>query len=325
MRLADLFLQRDASRIAALQLVARQTVEGLTAGRHRSPQKGSSVEFKAHRPYVPGDDLKSIDWKAYGKSDRLYIRQFEEETNLRCTLMVDCSGSMGYGGSRSLPIKGIHETNLTHATGRTAAPTTTKQDFALALSAALAYLLLSSQDSVGLMTFDTKIRDSIPPRNRASQLTSLLRQLGSARSGGETDLADVIGKAPPKLPRRGLVIVISDGFGDPESVGQALAAMRAHQQDIMFLQVLDRDEIDFPFEERIEFIDLEHSEQRELIDARSLRAQYLEALADHNAAITRVCHRHRIDHALLTTDQPLVDGLARFLRLRQAFAAGIRS
>lgn len=311
MRLASLFHSRDVNRIAALQLLARQAVEGLAAGRHRSPHKGSSVEFKEHRPYVPGDELRNIDWAAYGKSDRLYIREFDEETNLRCTLLVDRSGSMNYGGTRAGVIAGIDADPAK-------TPPATKQTFATALAAAIAYLLLSSQDAVGLMTFDKSVVDILPPRSRTSHLRSILSLLAAPPAGGETDLGVVLRQAHAKLPRRGMVVLISDGLGDVETLGQSLAMLRAGRQDVLFLQVLDPDEFDFPFTDRIEFRDLELAGNREIVDARQLRDRYLESLTRHNAAIAAACKRHRIDHALLTTDLPLVDSLARFVRLRQS-------
>jgi uncharacterized protein (DUF58 family) len=306
MRFPDLFTSRDASRAAALQWIARQAVEGLTAGRHRSPHKGSSVEFKEHRPYVPGDELRNIDWRAFGKSDRLYIREFEEETNLRCTLLVDRSGSMQYAGDRALQL-----TESSSTLGKR------KQDYATAIAAAIAYMMLSSQDAVGLMTFDDMIGESLPPRTMPSHLRALLVMLASNSGGGETDLGTVIRQAMLKLPRRSLVVLISDGLGDPESLGKALASLRAQRQEVVFLQILDPDEVDFPFHDRIEFRDLENTDHREIIDSRQIRSRYIESLKRHNATIEAACRRNRVDHAMITTDTPVVDALARFVALRR--------
>ncbi|MFG0263519.1 MAG: DUF58 domain-containing protein [Rhodopirellula sp. JB055] len=306
MRFPDLFTSRDASRAAALQWIARQAVEGLTAGRHRSPHKGSSVEFKEHRPYVPGDELRNIDWRAFGKSNRLYIREFEEETNLRCTPLVDRSGSMQYAGSRALKL-----TESSSTLGKR------KQDYATAIAAAIAYMMLSSQDAVGLMTFDDKIGESLPPRTMPSHLRALLAILANNSGGGETDLGTVIRQAMLKLPRRSLVVLISDGLGDPESLGKALASLRAQRQEVVFLQVLDPDEVDFPFHDRIEFRDLENTDHREIIDSRQIRSRYIESLKRHNATIEAACRRNRVDHAMITTDTPVVDALARFVTLRR--------
>ncbi|MEM6363521.1 MAG: DUF58 domain-containing protein [Planctomycetota bacterium] len=292
-------------------MVARESVEGLNAGRHRSIHQGSSIEFREHRPYVPGDDLKDIDWKVYGKSDRLYVRQFEDETNLQCTIMIDRSGSMNYAGERAVNLSAV-----------TREGKTSKQDYATALAAAIAYALLSKQDAVGLLTFDTRIRDSLPPRTRSSHLHALLSVLAAAHRGGETELADVLAAAPAKLPRRGITVLLTDGFGDVSAIGQSLAAMRSRKQDVMIMQILDRDEIDFPFNDRIEFRDLERPDQRELVDARSLKESYLESIRRHNAALVSICNQRRIDHVMLTTDEPLVDALATFLHRRRALIVG---
>ncbi|TWU18121.1 DUF58 domain-containing protein [Allorhodopirellula heiligendammensis] len=320
MRLADLFRARDVSRIESLRLVARQAVEGLAVGRHRSPHKGSSVEFKEHRPYVPGDELKNIDWKAFGKSDRLYIREFEEETNLRCMLLVDQSGSMAYGGERARSVSHNAQEN---ASSTTSPPPPswwdgTKQEYATGLAAAFAYLMLSNQDSVGVMTFDAKVRDYVPPRMLPSHLNVILNSLAQSQRGGETDLGTVLRQASVKLPRRGLVVLISDGFGDVESLGRSLTLLRGGRQDVVFLQVVDPDELDFPFDERIDFRDLERDERHEVIDARQIRTRYLESLHRHNDMIAAACRRNHVDHLLISTDLPLVDCLSRFITLRMA-------
>ncbi len=318
MRLADLFRAREVSRIESLRLVARQAVEGLAAGRHRSPHKGSSVEFKEHRPYVPGDELKNIDWKAFGKSDRLYIREFEEETNLRCMLLVDQSGSMAYGGQRARSLSGV----LQGASSNLSTPSGswwdgTKQEYATGLAAAMAYLMLSSQDSVGVLTFDSTVRDYVPPRMLPSHLNVVLNTLVKKQRGGETDLGNVLRQVSVKLPRRGLVVLISDGFGDVESLGRSLTLLRGGRQDVMFLQVVDPDELDFPFHERIDFRDLEAVNRHEVIDAHQIRTRYLESLSRHNDMIAAACRRNHVDHLLIRTDLPLVDCLSRFIMMRQ--------
>ncbi|TWT67299.1 DUF58 domain-containing protein [Allorhodopirellula solitaria] len=319
MRLADLFRARDVSRIESLRLAARQAVEGLAVGRHRSPHKGSSVEFKEHRPYVPGDELKNIDWKAFGKSDRLYVREFEEETNLRCMLLVDQSGSMAYGGERARSLSREAQTSAAGASD-SAAPwwNGTKQEYAMGLAAALSYLMLSNQDSVGVMTFDAKVRDVVPPRMLPSHLNVILNALVQDHRGGETDLGTVLRQASVKLPRRGLVVLISDGFGDVESLGRSLTLLRGGRQDVVFLQVVDPDELDFPFEERVDFRDLEATDRHEIIDARQIRDRYLESLKRHNDMIAAACRRNHVDHLLIRTDLSLVDCLSRFVRMRQA-------
>lgn len=317
MRFTDLFRSRDVNQIAMLRLVARQAVEGLTAGRHRSPHKGSSVEFKEHRPYVAGDEIRNIDWKAFGKSDRLYIREFEEETSLRCMILVDQSGSMAYRGNRAISLTEQAGSRKDPINGLRVESAGTKHEYATGLAAALAYLLLSSQDSVGLMTFDTQIRSYVPPRTLPSHLQVLLTMLSQSQRGGETDLGTVLRQASVKLPRRGMVVLITDGFGDVESLARSMALLRASRQDVILMQVLDPDEVDFPFKERIEFRDLESESEREVIDGRQIRDRYLESLQRHNAMIASACRRNRVDHLLITTDQLLVQTLARFVVLRQ--------
>ncbi len=172
----------DRDKLAKLQLYARQVVEGVTVGMHRSPHKGFSVEFKEHRPYVRGDEIRSIDWKLYGKTDRLFIRQYEEETNLRCTIILDQSGSMAYGARG--PLK------------------TSKHDFAVRLAASLAYMLVGQQDAVGLVTFDTDTREYIPPRSKPSHLRSLLTSLVGSQPAGETAIGDVLTRLVPKIRKR---------------------------------------------------------------------------------------------------------------------------
>lgn len=297
MRILDLITAKDLSRVAKLQVLARQVVEGFCSGRHRSPHKGFSVEFKEHRPYVRGDELRNIDWKVFGKSDRLYIREFEEETNLRCTLLVDRSGSMLYGGERGV--------------GRT------KYTYAQQLAACLAYLMLGQQDAVGLVTFDDRPRDLLPTRSRPSHLRAVLTALASDGSKRETDLGGVFHKIAAKLGRRSLVIIISDAMGDIDSVSRALAQFRSSRHEVLFFQVLDPDELDFPFSGRIQFRDLENETNEQTIDARSLRAAYLEQLNHHQSELRLACLKHRVDLVTLTTDRPFADALHEYLALRR--------
>lgn len=302
MRILDLISPKELSRVAKLQMLARQVVEGFCSGRHRSPHKGFSVEFKEHRPYVRGDELRSIDWKVFGKSDRLYIREFEEETNLRCTLLVDCSGSMRYQGQRSAGLS--------------------KHQYAQQLAASLAYLMLGQQDAVGLITFDDQLRDQVPPRSRPSHLRALLTALAVDAKTRETDLGGVFQQAASKLGRRGLVIIISDAMGDVRSIARALAQIRASRHEVLFFQVLDPDEIDFPFSGRIQFRDLEKRDSEKLarehvVDARSMRESYLQRLEEHQAAIRDACRKNRTDFMSLTTDRPFSEALHEYLALRR--------
>ena len=297
MRILDLVKPKDLARVSKLQLLARQVVEGFCSGRHRSPHKGFSVEFKEHRTYVRGDELRNIDWKAFGKSDRLYIREYEEETNLRCTLLVDRSGSMQYGGERS--------------EGRS------KYQYAQQLAASLSYLMLGQQDGVGLVTFDDQPRDWLPQRSRPSHLRSILSALAEDGSQRETDLGGVFEKIGPKLSRRGLLIILSDAMGDIEALSRALALFRSARHEILFFQILDPDEIDFPFSGRIQFRDLENATNEQMIDARAMRDAYLQRYAEHTEQLKQVCQRARVDLVQLSTDRPFADALHEYLSVRR--------
>ena len=297
MRILDLVTPKELTRVAQLQMLARGVVEGFCSGRHRSPHKGFSVEFKEHRQYVRGDELKNIDWKVFGKSDRLYIREFEEDTNLRCTLLVDKSGSMAYGGDR--------------ANGKT------KYDYAAQLAASLSYLMLGQQDGVGLMTFDDQPRDQVPMRSRPSHLQAILKPLTDHVSRRETDLGGVFRKITPKLGRRGLLIIISDGMGDVESIAKSLAQFRSKRHEVIFFQVLDPDEIDFPFSGRIQFRDIENNDNEHTVDAKSLREAYVQRLEEHQAALKEACRKNRVDHVPISTEQPFSDALHEYMAYRR--------
>ncbi|QDT10489.1 DUF58 domain-containing protein [Planctomycetes bacterium K23_9] len=317
MRILDYIKPKELSRIARLQMLARGVVEGYCNGRHRSPHKGFSVEFKEHRPYVRGDDLKKIDWKAYGKSDRLYIREFEEETNLRCTLLVDRSGSMAYGGSRGGGMKAGGMKAGGTKSGGSETGGKTKHDFAVQLAASLTYLMLGQQDGAGLITFDDAPREIVPVRSRPSHLRAVLKPLTDEVSRRETDLGGVFRKIASKLKRRGMLIIISDGMGDVDSISKSLALFRSKNHEVIFFQILDPDEMDFPFSGRIQFRDIENPANEHTVDARSLQEAYLQRLAEHQSALVEACRQNRVDHVPLTTDRPFADGLHEYMSFRR--------
>jgi uncharacterized protein (DUF58 family) len=293
---SDFLSPRDLSKIGNLQIFARQVVEGFCSGLHRSPHKGFSVEFKQHRPYVPGDEIRHIDWRVFGRSDRFYIREYEEETNLRATLLLDRSGSMAYARDGALA----------------------KLDFATRLAACLAYLMLQQSDGVGLVTFDTAIRRYIPPRARISHLRVLIDELQESAPGGETELGTVFHDLVPKLHRRGLLVVLSDCFGDVATLLRALAHFRHAHHEILVFQIWDRDELDFPFKSWTQFECLERAGLKHLLDPALLREAYLENLAKFRDDLTRGCRRHKIDLVPFCTDQPYADALAAYLSRRMA-------
>ena len=288
----------DLAKLASHQMLARKVVEGFCSGMHRSPHKGFSVEFKQHRQYVPGDEIRHLDWKVYGKTDRFYIREYEEETNLRCNILLDASGSMAYQGQEALH---------------------TKLGYASRLAACLAYLMIQQVDSAGLITFDTRVRKQIPPRSRPAHLQQMIDELASIEPGGETELGDDFRELVPKLKRRGMVIIISDCFGDVAGLLKSLAQLSQARHEILVFQIWDKEELDFPFRQWTRFDCLEIASNRHMVDPAHLRASYLENLERYREELKQGCYRHRIDLVPLTTDQPYADALAYFLAKRKHF------
>lgn len=286
----------DIEKVSALQLLAREVVDGVTGGIHRSRHIGASVDFKEHRPYVHGDEIRSIDWKLFGKTDRLYIRQYEDETNVRATLVVDQSGSMNYRGSRSKQF--------------------TKHDYAVRLASCLAYLFVSQQDSVGLVTFDTSVRKHIPPRSRPNHLRVCLETLAESTCQGDTDLGNVLHQLLSICRKRGFVVVLSDCFGDTESLFKSLSMLRANYQEVLLFQIMDDDEVDFPFQNRTLFRSLEINQQELLVDPISLRQTYLSNFNSHQEAIRSGCKQNRIDWIPVRTSESFSNVLATYIAHR---------
>ncbi len=284
----------DLQRISGLQLYARNVVEGFCTGLHASPHKGFSVEFRQHRPYVPGDEIRRIDWKVFARSDRYYIREYEEETNLGCQLVLDASGSMGYRGTAD----GV------------------KFDYARKLAACLAYLMTMQQDAVGLVTFDDRVRTFIPQRSRTSHLGVLVDAMEQAESGRETALDGSLMSLIPRLRRRGLVVLISDCFGDVEPLLGALGHLRHRGNEVIVFQIWDRDELEFPFSRWTRFVDLEDGDRERLVDPATLRRGYLDNLARYRERLERGCRGHRVDLVPLVTDEPHAEALGRYLAWR---------
>lgn len=300
--ITELLQPSDLDRLKNLQLLARNRVEGFCSGLHRSPNKGHSVEFREHRPYSRGDALRSIDWKVFGKSDRLFIRQYEEETNLRCHLMVDSSGSMGYAGKLA---------------------TSSKLRYAAKLAIGFAYLLLNQQDSVGLATYNETLEQYLPPRSRSNHLSAMagaLLQITPPRptaSESESNWTTAFSSLLPHLRRGGLVAIFSDCFGDVPQLTRQLSLFRQARNDVVVFQVLDRDEVEFPFKSTAEFRSLESSTLNRKIDPNRLRKAYLQRFAEFQDSLTDQLRQNRIDHIQVTTDQPFADYLANFLAARR--------
>jgi uncharacterized protein (DUF58 family) len=295
--------EETASVVTKLELLARRKMQGTMSGRHTSPNKGFSVIFAEHRPYAAGDDIRDLDWRVLGKSDRYYIKQYTEETNLRTTLVLDCSGSMRFRGDVAAPVAGRRPS---------------KFEFARFLAAGLAYLLVRQQDAVGLVTFDTAIRRFIKAASRPSQVRRLLEELHGTEAGGETALAATLHEVADRIPRRGLVILISDLFDDPDKLVRALHHFAFNQHEIVVVQIMAEEELTFPFRQFNEFRDLESGGQRLKIDPRSVRAAYLENVRSHLQKIERGCGQLKADYIPLSTKQPYTKALLDYLARRSS-------
>lgn len=287
------FLRPEAiKRISRLGLRARHIVEGFLSGLHRSPYFGQSIEFRQHREYAHGDDLRHVDWKVWAKQDRYYIKQFEEDTNLRCTLLCDVSASMRYGrGDFS------------------------KYEYACTIAASLAYLLLRQQDAVGCVAFDESARMTIPQRTKRNHLNSIIKALELSDPRDKTDLYQILRNATESYPRRGMMILVSDLFVEREGLFRGLRLLRSRGHDVMVFHVLDDDELDFPFSGPTRFEGLELAEQLRC-NPRALREGYLNSLGEYLEEVRHGCSRNNVDYTLLRTSQPLDAALAAFLSNR---------
>ena len=285
-------------RIARLELRARTVVEGVLAGMHKSPALGQSVEFRQHREYVRGDDPRRVDWKVWGRQDRLYVKEYEEETQLRLQLLVDGSASMDYEPPGTGPRR------------------PRKYEQAATLAASLAWLALSHGDAVGCAVFDDRVRTSVPHRTRRSQLTSVVEALEAPReSGRPTAFRPVCRTIAEALPRRGLVIVISDLLGDRAGLAPGLRELRTRGHDVAILHVLDDDELDFPFEGPTLFEGLEGPGHL-ACDPRGFRKGYLEALQAFLDEVRRRAASLGCDYELVRAADPPAAALVRFLARR---------
>jgi len=283
-------------RIARLELRARAVVEGVLAGLHKSPYKGQSVEFLQHREYVRGDDLRRVDWKVWARQDRLYVKEFEEETNLRLALLVDGSASMDY---RSGPLS--------------------KYEYAATLAASLAWLALSHGDAAGCALFDDRVRASVPARTKRSQLDGVVEVLETQRGGRPTAFLPVLRGLAETLPRRGLVVLVSDLLGDREGVFQGLKLLRKRGHDVVLLHVMDDDELDFPFEGPTRFEGLEVPDHV-ACNPRALREGYMAALGEFLAEVRRRSASQKVDYSLVRTGEPIDGALVKFLSRRSSLA-----
>ncbi|MCF7853829.1 MAG: DUF58 domain-containing protein [Candidatus Pacebacteria bacterium] len=288
----NVLTKREIAALRNLSIGSRFTVEGNLQGAHRSPLKGFSIEFSDYRPYVRGDDLRHLDWKVYARNERLYIRQYEEECNLRVYLLVDGSGSMAFSHN------GMN-----------------KYAYASKLAAAIAYITVQQQDSVGLTIFDRAIRRQLPARSSREHLRLLGDSLTDHEPTNETNVAETLHRLAQDVRRRALVILFSDLLDDLPKVNRALAHFRRRKHDVIVYQILDQAEINFPFHDIGNFEDLETGGYV-ITNPREVRHAYQEAISDHLYACQRICASLDIDYALGTTEQEATEFLRRHLSQR---------
>jgi uncharacterized protein (DUF58 family) len=281
------------ARLGTIDLKAKTIVEGFLTGLHRSPFKGFSVEFAEYRQYLPGDDLATLDWKIYARTDRHVVKKFEEETNLECHILLDVSRSMGYGS---------HEV--------------TKLEYASYLAGALAYLMNRQRDAVGLLTFDERIRELLPSSARPGHLKAVLVTLERLALGTRTDIAKPLSDLVQAIRKRGLVVLISDLLDDPDRIIEGLKHFRYRGTDVVVFQVLDPHELSFPFERAARFRDLESDHEVVALPA-AVRETYKARLDAMVANFRKVLGQNGIDYTLLDTSQPLEVALLAYLQTRR--------
>ena len=282
------------NKIDNLFLRAKLVVEGFIIGMHKSPYHGFSVEFSEHRPYGYGDEIKYIDWKLWGKTDRFYIKQFEEETNLKCHVILDKSSSMSYGS---------HSIN--------------KFEYSKCLAASLIYLMIKQQDAVGLTTFDDKLNITIPPKSKVSHLNLLLQTMHNSKTGGETDISLLLHSLAESIHKRGLIILISDLIDNEKDIIKGLRHFRHKGHEVIVFHIMDPKESNLDYDENINFIDLEN--QKELkIDARQIKSQYNKAFKNFCDYYKNECVKNNIDYIPINTMDSLDGSLMQYLIKRMS-------
>jgi uncharacterized protein (DUF58 family) len=282
------------AQLSNMELRARLVVEGFITGLHKSPYHGFSVEFIEHRQYMPGDEIKHIDWKAYGKTDRYYIKQFEEETNLKSYLILDASKSMDYASEGQVK----------------------KIEYASYIAAALSYLMIEQRDAVGLTIYDEQVRVSLPPRATKSYLKLILKELETLKPGNRTGTAQSLHAVAERIKRRGLVIVLSDLFDDPKQVMTALKHFRHKGNEVIVMQVLDPMERSFAFGTDAVFRDMETKEEL-MTQPWHIQKAYRDSLGSFLEAYKRECRENAIDYVLLDTTTPFDKALFEYLNKRK--------
>ncbi len=287
---------RTLAKLHGLRLRARHIVEGYVAGLHRSPLRGFSIEFAEHRKYVPGDDLRQLDWKAFGRTDKFYLKQYEDETNLICYLVLDISQSMHY---------------------QSAEAALSKLAYAQSIAASLAWLVLHQQDAVGLATFDQDVQALLRPSTSPSHLREIIRVIESASAVRETAIGPVLHKLAERFTKRGVVVILSDFLDEIPSLMAGLGHFRHRQHDVVVFHVLDPAELDFPFHEPTLFRGLERPGDV-MTDPRSVRNAYLKEFGHYLTQVKNGCRSHAVSYQLIRTDKPLDVALSHFLAARMA-------
>jgi uncharacterized protein (DUF58 family) len=287
---AEQYLKPEVlAKVARFDLKAKFLIEGFFSGLHRSPFKGFSAEFSDHRKYVPGDDIKDLDWKVYARTNKYYIKRFEAETNMECHLVVDASASMGYG-----------------TTGLT------KLEYATYVAAALAFLVVSQQDTAGLITFDDAIRAVLEPKSKRQHVIRILKVLNDTKPGRSASVSEMLHKAAGVIDKRGLVVVMSDLLDEPDDVIDAFAHLRYDGHDVVCFHILDEAEANFPFADARRFEDVETG-QKIVTDSANVRAGYLEALRDFIDTYRTALYRHNVDFYSIDTSTSFDRALTAYL------------
>jgi uncharacterized protein (DUF58 family) len=282
------FAPADAARVSKLQFTARQVVEGVITGQHKSPHRGFSVEFSEHRDYQPGDEIRHLDWRAYARSDRYYVKLYEQETNLRATLVLDTSNSMTFGG---------------------------KLDYGRHLCACLAYLLSTQQDQAGFVAVDDQVRAELPPGSSPAHLDRLFKLLEAVKPGKQTDLPAQLHALAERLPRRSMLVLVTDLWVDPAELARALQHLRYRKHQAMVLHLLDRAEIDLPYDKQVTLEDLETGE-RVQVDPGDVRENYQKQVQTYLTDVRRACVGGNAEYHAIYTDQPYDRALVQLLSRR---------
>lgn len=295
----DPYLYFQPNRIAklkSLDIDVRRAVEGFITGLHKSPHKGFSVEFSEHREYSPGDDLRHMDWIAYGRTDRYYIKQYEQETNLRCYILLDISGSMGYKHNGDI----------------------TKFEYGCFLSACLSYLMCRQQDAVGIIAFDEDVRFHLPPASSPAHLNHIFRNLETLTAGRKTSMGQTFHRLAATIAKRGLVIIISDLYDDTDEMLKGLQHFVFKKHQIILFHVFDSAETNLPFASIMRFVDMETGEKIQ-IDAQAIKESYNREIADFIERCRKECSDRNIEYTDVTTDTPYERMLLEYLAKRRAF------